>query len=181
MGKAKKKTTNKVVKKKSGKDSSNEAKGSKPPVCVKSKNMDEISSLKKIVEDAKQNLENARKESVELQNRAREMVTEAKNSYREALMPYREACKRTGIKCEFSSGRLANVSERVTFLVERVDDGIKVAIKGRPETEEVITAEVLKQSINKAAYGYVETHLGPKEEVGNKGGTLSNRIRAIWK
>jgi len=45
-------------------------------------------------------------------------------------MPYREACKKAGVECAFPAGRLANVSERVTFLVERVDDGIKVTIKG---------------------------------------------------
>jgi hypothetical protein len=37
----------------------------------------------------------------------------------------------------------------------------------------------LKQSINRAAYAYTEKHLGPKEEIGNKGGSLSNRLRAV--
>jgi len=52
-------------------------------------------------------------------------------------------------------------------------------VKGRPETEEVIPFAVLKESINKAAYGYTEKHLGPKEKIGNKGGSLSNRLRAV--
>jgi hypothetical protein len=85
------------------------------------------------------------------------------------------------VECEFSGGYLANVSERVSFLVEKVDKGIKVAIKGRPETEEVIPKEVLNQSISGAAYDYTNRTLGPKEEIGNKGGTLSNRLRAVWK
>jgi len=51
--------------------------------------------------------------------------------------------------------------------------------KGRPETEEVIPLAALKESINKAAYGYTDKHVGPKEEVGNKGGSLSNRLRAV--
>ncbi len=35
----------------------------------------------------------------------------------------------------------------------------------------------LKESINKAAYAYTDKYVGPKEEVGNKGGSLSNRLR----
>jgi hypothetical protein len=37
----------------------------------------------------------------------------------------------------------------------------------------VIPLAALKESINRAAYGYTEKHLGPKEEIGNKGGSLS--------
>jgi len=33
--------------------------------------------------------------------------------------------------------------------------------------------------INKAAYAYTEKHVGPKGRVGNKGGSLSNRLRAV--
>jgi len=39
----------------------------------------------------------------------------------------------------------------------------------------------LKESINKAAYAYTYKHVGPKEEVGNKGGSLSNRLHAALK
>jgi len=42
-------------------------------------------------------------------------------------------------------------------------------IKGKPETEEVIPFEVLKKSVNKAAWAYTDKHLGPKEVSGNKG------------
>ncbi len=121
MAKGKKETTNKKLKEKVKENSAAEAK--KPEA-------DELSSLKKAVEQAKQNLENAQVEANELQRKAQELVAEAKNSYREALLPYREACKKAGVECTFPAGRLANVSERVTFLVERVDDGIKVTIKG---------------------------------------------------
>jgi len=31
----------------------------------------------------------------------------------------------------------------------------------------------------KAAYAYTEKHVGPRERVGNKGGTLGNRLRAM--
>jgi hypothetical protein len=37
----------------------------------------------------------------------------------------------------------------------------------------------LKESINKAAYAYTDNHVAPKEEVGNKGGCLSNHLRAV--
>ncbi len=137
--------------------------------------------MKKAVEQAQSNLDKAQAEANELQQKAQGLVAEAKNSYREALAPYRDACRKAGVECEFSTGRLANVSERITFLVEKVADGIKVTVKGRPETEEVIPAKEIKESINKAAYAYTEKHLGPKEEIGNKGGTLSNRLRAVWK
>jgi hypothetical protein len=33
--------------------------------------------------------------------------------------------------------------------------------------------------VNKAAYTYTATHVGPREKVGNKGGTLANRLRAV--
>jgi hypothetical protein len=54
-------------------------------------------------------------------------------------------------------------------------------IKDKPETEEVITDAKLKESIGKAALAYTETHIGPKETVGNKQGSLGNRLRAALK
>ena len=69
-------------------------------------------------------------------------------------------------------------AERVTFLVEKVDKGVRVIVKGRLETAEVIPKAKLKVSIGKAAYQYTEKHLGPREVIGNKCGSLSNRLRA---
>jgi hypothetical protein len=63
--------------------------------------------------------------------------------------------------------------------VEKTDVGVRVTVKGQPKTEEVIPLAALKESVNKAAYAYTEKHVGPKEEVGNKGGSLSNRLRAV--
>lgn len=37
----------------------------------------------------------------------------------------------------------------------------------------------IKASIGKAAYAYADKHVGPRERVGNKGGTLGNRLRAV--
>jgi len=65
------------------------------------------------------------------------------------------------------------------FGLEKRDKGVRVMVKGQPKTEEVIPLAALKESINKAAYAYTEKHLGPKEEIGNKGGSLSNRLRAV--
>jgi hypothetical protein len=39
----------------------------------------------------------------------------------------------------------------------------------------------LKDSINKGTYGCTARHLGPKEEIGNKGGGLSNRLRTFMR
>jgi hypothetical protein len=52
-------------------------------------------------------------------------------------------------------------------------------VKGKPDSEELIPLAALKASVNKAAYAYTDKHVGPRERVGNKGGTLSNRLRAV--
>jgi hypothetical protein len=52
-------------------------------------------------------------------------------------------------------------------------------VKGKPSTEEVIPLAMLKASIGKAAYAYTDKYVGPRERVGNKGGTLWNRLRAV--
>ena len=41
--------------------------------------------------------------------------------------------------------------------------------------------KTLKQSIGKAALAYTEKFIGPKETIGNKQGSLGNRIRAVLK
>jgi len=61
--------------------------------------------------------------------------------------------------------------------VERTEKGVCVMVKGRPKTEEVIPLAVLKASINKAANA--DKHVGPKEAVGYKCGSLSNRLRGV--
>jgi len=139
----------------------------------------ELDALRKPVEAAKGGLEKAQAEAKALMEKTRAAVAEAKDAYRTALAPYREACHKAGVACEYEGGRSANVSEKVSFLVEKTDKGVRVMVKGHPKTEEVIPFAALKESINKAAYSYTEKHVGPKEEVGNKGGSLSNRLRAV--
>ncbi|MCL6507836.1 MAG: hypothetical protein K6T59_12495 [Bryobacteraceae bacterium] len=139
----------------------------------------ELDALRKPVEAAKGALEKAQAEAKALADKARALVAEAKAVYRVAFAPYREACHNAGVACESEGGRSASVSKKVSFLVEKTDKGVRVMVKGRPETEEVIPHAALKESINKAAYSYTDMWVGPKEEVGNKGGSLSNRLRAV--
>ena len=185
MKNVQKKTTQKVVKKAVKKVSMIKAKApkveAKPQTVEPKQTTDGLDPLKEAVEQAKVNMDKAKVEANELQQKAQELIKEAKHTYHEALLPYKEACKKAGVDCEYFTGRISNVSDRVVFLTEKVDNGIKVAIKGRPETEKVISAEALNKSLNLAAYSYTETTLGPKEEIGNKGGTLSNRLRKLWK
>jgi hypothetical protein len=105
----------------------------------------------------------------------------AKAAFRDAVGPYRDACRKAGVPCEFAAGRAENVSERVAFEVEKMGNGLKVVIRDRPETEEVIPLAKVRASIGKAAYAYTDKHLGPREEVGNKGGSLANRLRSALK
>jgi len=146
------------------------AKKAAPPV--------DLESLRKPVDEAKTALAVAEAEAHEMTEKARALVADAKEGYRRAVAPYREACRKAGVECEFEGGRGTNVSGKVSFLVEKTDKGLRVTVKGRPETSEVIPLAVLKESVNKASYEFCEKHIGPREKVGNKGGSLSNRLRA---
>jgi hypothetical protein len=159
-----------------------EAKAAKPaktPNQEQKVSPEELASLRKEIEEAKGNLTKAQAEAKALADKAHGLVAGAKDAFRAALAPYREACRKAGVECEYESGRSANVSEKVSFLVEKTDKGIRVMVKGQPKTEEVIPLAALKESINKAAYAYTDKHIGPKEEIGNKGGSLSNRLRVV--
>ena len=136
--------------------------------------------LRKPVEEAKAALDAAEAEAKQVTEKAQVAVATAKAAYLAALMPYREACRKAGVDCEFEGSRGRAVSDKVFFEVERMEKGIRVMIKGRADTEEVIPLSTLKESAGKAAYAYTEKHLGPREEVGNKGGTLANRLRTAF-
>ena len=105
----------------------------------------------------------------------------AKKAYVEAVAPYRDACRKAGVKCEFAGARAANKTPAVRFLVEKMKDGIKVGIKGRPETEEVIPRATLEKSVGRAAFEYCERRIGPASEQGMKWAGLGNRLRAALK
>ena len=139
----------------------------------------DLDALRKPVLAARAKLEAAEGEAKQLAEKAQVAVAQAKQAYHEALAPYREACHKAGVDCEFPGGRSENVSPKVSFIVEKADKGIRVMVKGKPESEELIPLAALKASVNKAAYGYTDKQVGLRERVGNKGGTLGNRLRAV--
>jgi hypothetical protein len=141
----------------------------------------DLALLKAKVTEAKKELTKAENEASALRAQAKASETMAKKTYIKALAPYRDACRKAGVKCEFSGSRAQNVAPAVRFLVEKVKDGIKVAIKGKAKSEEVIPAAKLKDSIGRAAFEYCERKLGPESQYGKKWAGLSNRLRAAFK
>jgi hypothetical protein len=139
----------------------------------------DLDALRKRVLAARAKLDATSDEAKGLAVKAVDMMSEAGRQYREALAPYREACRKAGLECEFEGGRTANVSPKVSFVVEKTEKGIRVAVKGKPGSEELIPLAALKAGVGKAAYAYTDKHVGPREKVGNKGGTLGNRLRAV--
>lgn len=157
-------------------------KGNQPEEATKpARQAPDLDALRKPVLAARAKLEAADTEAKALAHKAQAAVAQARQAYREALAPYRDACRKAGAECEFEGGRTTNVSPKVSFIVEKLDKGVRVAVKGKPESEEVIPLAALKASVNKAAYSYTDKHVGPREEVGNKGGTLGNRLRATMR
>lgn len=153
--------------------------GAASPQSKPARQAPDLDGLRKAVLAAKGKLDAAEAEAKALAEKAQAPVAQAKQAYREALAPYREACRKAGAECEFEGGRAANVSPKVSFIVEKTDKGIRVAVKGKPGSEELIPLAALKASIGKAAQGFIEKHVGPRERVGNKAGTLANRLRAV--
>ena len=66
---------------------------------------------------------------------------------------------------------------RARFLIERAKDGLNVAIAGRPETEEKISAKQLADSVWRAARDYCARHFGD-EVTGGRCRGLGLRFRA---
>jgi hypothetical protein len=123
----------------------------------------DVDALRKPVLAARANLEAAETEAKAMVQKAEALVDQAKQTYHEALAPYREACRKAGVDCEFEGGRSTNVSPKVSFIVEKADKGIRVMVKGKPESEEIIPLAALKASIRKAAQAFTEKHIGPRE------------------
>lgn len=142
----------------------------------------DLEILKKPVAKAKTALDKAHAEAQGFMEKARTMIAEAKSAYMTAFVPYREACRKSGTKCEFEGGRSGNVTEAVRFEIEKTDKGIHIRIQGRPKSEEVIPFRAFKESsVSKLAYAYTDRQIGKRSEIGNKGGGLGNRIRAVLK
>ena len=142
---------------------------------------EELSALRKQAENAKAALESAERDAEAAIHEVRKSVQKAKEVYHKGVAPYRIACRKAGEKCDFSTSRSSNVSAQVSFEVDKTKSGVRVMLKGQPKTEEVISFATLKQSVNQAAYAYTDKHVGSREKVGNKGGSLSNRLRAVLK
>jgi len=86
----------------------------------------DLDALRKPVLDADAGLTKAETEAKALVDKALDLVARAKAEYREAAALYREACRKAGVGCEFPGGRSENVSPKVSFVVEKVDKGIRV-------------------------------------------------------
>jgi hypothetical protein len=153
--------------------------GHSPQAAKPAREAPDLDALRKPVLDANAGLTKAETEAKALLDKAQALVATARGQYREAAALYRQACRKVGVDCEFPGGRSENVSPKVSFVVEKADKGIRVMVKGKPESEELIPLAALKASIGKAAYAYTEKHVGPRERMGNKGGTLGNRLRAV--
>jgi hypothetical protein len=140
----------------------------------------DLGALRVKVEESKAKLEETEAAAKAVEENARAAVATAKARYLEALRPYRDACKIQGRECEYEAGRTraANLSEVVRFEVTLDGEQVRIAIKGKPETEERIPIEEVRASITKVAYAYTDKFIGPRDVVGNKGGSLSNRLRA---
>jgi hypothetical protein len=148
---------------------------------AKKKPKADLAPLRKKAEEAKATFEKAKTQADALRAKAKDVESKAKTVYVRAVAPYRDACREAGLKCEFAGSRAQNVAPAVRFLVEKVKDGIKVAIKGKAKSEEVIPTAKLKESIGRAAFEYCERKLGPESQYGKKWAGLSNRLRAAFK
>jgi hypothetical protein len=155
--------------KKAGKPARLERDGSKANPARPARSLD---ALREPVLVARARFEAVYDEAKKQVEQAVEMMSRAGHDYREALAPYREACRKAGVKCEFEGGRPEDVKPNLIFIVDKVEKGVRVMLKGKPGSEEVIPFAALKASVNRAAYAYTDKHLGPREKVGDKGGTL---------
>jgi len=153
------------------------ANGKEKPV---KKSQTDLAPLKAKAEEAKKNLTRAENEAAALRAQAKSTEAAAKKAYVEAVAPYRDACRRAGVKCEFVGIKAPPVAPRVRFLVELVKDGIKVAIKDRPDSEEVLSDKALGDSVWRAADEYCKRQFG-EAPIGAKARGLANRLRAALK
>ena len=136
-----------------------------------------LDALHKSVLDADAVLTKAGTEAETLVDKALDVVAEAMRAYREAARRYWEACRKAGVECEFAVGGLDNASPKLTFIVEKADNGVSVLVKGRPKPEEIVPLAILRGSINRATHSYTVKHVRPRERASNKAGTLG-RLRA---
>ncbi len=145
----------------------------------KASSADDLAEARQRVEAARAKLDSAEEAARQLAQEARDLLAQAKGPYRESVAHYRALSLKAGVECEFAATRRSSLTERVSFRLERTQEGVRVIIKDRPESEELIPLAALEESVSRAAYAYTDRHLGRREEIGNKGGGLSNRLRAL--
>ncbi len=137
----------------------------------------DLSALKARAQEGKAALDKARKDADALRERATAVVAAAKKVYAEALAPYRDACRKAGKKCELPGIKAPSTLPRARFLIEKVKGGLKVAVKDRAKSEEVIPDKKLKESIWRAAREYCARQFG-KEWTGGRARGLGLRFKA---
>ena len=115
----------------------------------KAKDAPDLEVLRRTVTDAQALVDTADKEAEQFQTEAREVVAEAKAAYRDALAPYRTACRTAGVACEFGGGRAVNVSDRVTFLVEKTDKGLRVTVVSTVRSQPSMVADELRRQADR--------------------------------
>jgi hypothetical protein len=143
----------------------------------KKKPKTDLTPLREKAEEAKTGLDKARKEADVLRARAKELEATAKKAYAEAVTPYRDACRKAGAKCDLPGIKAPSTLPRARFLIERVKGGLKVAIKDKPKSEEVIPDKQLAESVWRAAREYCARHFGD-EWTGGRARGLGLRFQA---
>lgn len=153
---------------------------------------------------AKQMVADARASAEQVQADARNRVELSRLKYNEVVASYADVCKKAGRECDYSAigkrggapraprsaaqpgGRTPrgeNVGD-VVHVDVTVDGGsLSIEVRSRPDTKERHAIKDIRQAItdktlNKIATAYIEKYVGKKEVVGNKAGTLYNKIKA---
>lgn len=139
----------------------------------------DLAALQGPAEQAKSEFDKSKAEVEALRKKASDLEAEARGALRKAVAPYRAACVKAGRECEFGRRKAPAIAPRVRYVLERVKGGIKIAIKGRPESEETIPEKELRESVGKAAQRYMEKWVGDKAAIGNKAAGVSTRFRTM--
>ena len=162
--------------KKAAKHVAQDSPGKAAPEGKEAKDAD-MAGLRKKAEEAHAGLKKAGDEANALRAQAKGVEVAAKKAYAEALAPYRDACRKAGKKCELPGIKAPSTLPRARFLIEKVKGGLKVSVKDRAKSEEVIPDKKLKESIWRAARDYCARHFG-KEWTGGRARGLGLRFQA---
>jgi len=116
----------------------------------------------------------------ESQSKAKELVDDYMGYFNTVRKPELNRQAKEREEEDMNRKKARRVSNIVRMEVDRVvGKGVRVCIKGKPKTEELIPEEKLGKETMRSAYAYTEKHIGPRLKVGNKGGTLYLKIKAV--